>query len=214
MRRPDPTVQGVFEGQTDVGSVTPPGKTTYNAGVYTLDAAGANMWSTDDAFHFAWKKVSGDVALAADMKFPSSAGSPDPHRKAVLIFRQDLDAQGVYADAAQHGSGMTALQYRTERGATTQDIELNIEAPKRIRLEKRGDTITMFLSNHGEPLHQVGASIKLHLDSPFYAGIGLCSHNQDVVEKATFSDVKLETTSAGKRWDEDCAVQHAANHRD
>jgi TolB protein len=187
---------GIFEGQTDVGSVTPPGKASYRSGVYTLDAAGANMWSTTDAFHFVWKKVSGDVAISADMDFPISSGSPDPHRKAVLIFRQDLDAQGVYADAALHGSGMTALQYRRERGATTQDIELNIQAPQRIRLEKRGDTITMFLSNHGEPLHQVGASIKLHLDPPYYAGIGLCSHNKDVVERATFGDVKLESIPA------------------
>ena len=74
------------------------------------------------------------------------------------MFRQTLNADGVYVDAAQHGSGMTALQYRRERGATTQDIELNIESPQQVRLEKRGDTITMFLSNHGEPLHQVGAS--------------------------------------------------------
>ena len=183
---------GIFEGQTDVGSVTPPGKASYDAGVYTLDAAGANMWSTVDAFHFVWKKVTGDVALSADLAFPSSAGSPDPHRKAVLIFRQTLDADGVYVDAALHGSGMTAMQYRRERGATTQDIELNIEAPRRIRLEKRGDTITMFLSNHGEPLHQVGASIKLHLEAPFYAGSGLCSHNKDVEERAVFSKVELE----------------------
>ena len=184
---------GVFEGQSDVGSVTPPGKAAHGAGVYTIDAAGANMWSTEDAFHFVWKKVSGNIALSADMAFPGSTGNPNPHRKAALIFRQTLDPDGIYVDAAQHGSGMTALQYRREPGATTQDIELNIEAPRRIRLEKRGDTITMFLSNHGEPLHQVGASIRLHLEEPFYAGIGVCSHNKDVVERATFSNVKLET---------------------
>ena len=186
---------GVFEGQADVGAVSPPGVGRYDAGsgVYTVTAAGANLWSTVDAFHFVWKKVSGDVSLTADMVFPTTKGNPDPHRKAVLMFRQTLDPDGIYVDAAQHGSGMTALQYRRQRGATTQDIELNIESPQRIRLEKRGDTITMFLSNHGEPLHQVGASIKLHLEEPFYAGIGVCSHNKDVVETAKFSDVKLET---------------------
>jgi Tol biopolymer transport system component len=109
------------------------------------------------------------------------------------MFRQTLDADGVYVDAAQHGSGMTALQYRRERGATTQDIELNIESPQKLRLEKRGDTITMFLSNHGEPLHQVGTSIKLRLDGTFYAGIGVCSHNAEVVETATFSNVEFGT---------------------
>jgi Tol biopolymer transport system component len=184
---------GIFESQADVGSVTPPGKLAYNDAkhVYSITAAGANLWSTIDGFHFAWKKVSGDVSLTADIAFPESSGNPSPHRKAILMFRQTLDADGVYADAAQHGSGMTALQYRRERGATTQDIELNIATPHRLRLEKRGDTITMFVSNTGEPLHPVGASIKLHLDGTFYAGIGVCSHNKDVTEKAAFSNVEL-----------------------
>lgn len=38
----------------------------------------------------------------------------------------------------------------------------------------------------------VGASIKLHLDGPFYVGLGLCSHNADFVEKAIFSNVELK----------------------
>lgn len=192
------TPLGIFEGQTDVGSVTPPGSADFDArrAVYEVTSAGANMWSTVDAFHFVWKKVSGDISLTAEIQFPETAGTHDPHRKAALILRQTLDADGVYVDAAQHGSGMTALQYRRERGATTQDIELNIEAPQRVRLEKRGDTITMFLSNHGEPLHQVGASIKLHLQDPFYAGIGVCSHNKDAVEAATFSHLTMEPPKA------------------
>lgn len=189
---------GTFDTETDVGIVTPSGTAKYDAGsnVYEVAAAGANIWSTTDAFHFAWKKVSGDISLTADISFLKSAGNPDPHRKAVLMLRQSLDADGVYVDAAQHGSGMTALQYRRERGAATQDIELNIDAPQRLRLEKRGDIMTMFVSNRGEPLHQVGASIKLHLDAPFYAGIGVCSHNKDAVETATFAHVTLETPRA------------------
>ncbi len=188
---------GVFEGRSDVGAVVPPGIARFDSGsgIYTVAAAGANLWGTVDAFHFVWKKVSGDVSLTADIAFPSTTGDPSPHRKALLMFRQTLDADGVYVDAAQHGSGMTALQYRRERGATTQDIELNIESPRQLRLEKRGDTITMFLSNHGEPLHQVGASIKLHFEGDFYAGIGVCSHNKDVVETGTFRNLKLQATA-------------------
>jgi TolB protein len=185
---------GIFEGQTDVGSVIPPGKLVYDpkGGVYTITAAGANLWATIDGFHFVWRKLSGDVSLTADIDFPIKTGNAEPHRKAVLMIRQTLDADGAYADAAQHGSGLTALQYRRSRGATTQGVELNIDSPKRLRLEKRGDTITMFLSMKGEPLHQVGASIKLHLDEPFYAGIGLSAHNPAVTEKATFSNLELK----------------------
>jgi type 1 glutamine amidotransferase len=92
---------GVFEGQSDVGSVTPPGNLVYDpaAGTYSITAAGANLWSTVDAFHLAWKKVSGDVSLTADIDFPIKTGNPNPHRKALLMFRQSLDVDGVYADA-------------------------------------------------------------------------------------------------------------------
>jgi TolB protein len=187
---------GVFEGQSDVGTVTPPGTAKFDGGVYTISSAGVNMWAREDAFHFVWKKMSGDAALMADISFGESQ-HPDPHRKAVLIFRQSLDANGIYVDAAQHGSGLMGLQYRREPGATTQDIELSTEQlPQRLKLVKRGDTFTMYLSNHGEPLHAVGATIKLHLQEPFYAGIGVCSHNKDVVETAKFSNVKLESGAA------------------
>ena len=185
---------GVFEGQSDVGNVSPAGTGVYDAasGVYTLTSAGTNLWSTVDGFHLVWKKMSGDLSLAADIGFPVTTGKHNPHRKAILIFRQTLDADAVYADAALHGIGLTALQSRAAKGAETTGLELNIDLPHRLRLIKRGDTITMYLSMAGEPLHPAGASIKLHLDGPFYVGIGLCSHDKDVVEKATFSNVELK----------------------
>jgi type 1 glutamine amidotransferase len=191
---------GIFEGQSDVGSVTPAGSLVYDplTRTYTIAAAGANLWSTIDAFHFVWKKMSGDVSLTADIDFPIKTGNPNPHRKALLMFRQSLDADGVYADAAQHGSGLTALQSRHAVGATTHDIELNISSPKKLRLEKRGDTITMFLSMGSEPIHQVGSSIKLHFNEPFYVGLGVCSHDAKVVEKAVFSNVELKALPPAK----------------
>ncbi len=185
---------GIFDNLSDVGSVTPPGAAAYDAtsGVYTIRSAGANLWERADAYHFVWKKVSGDLSLTADVKLAAAGPTANPHRKALLMFRQTLDPDSIYADAAIHGSGLTALQYRRDKGDTTQDIEFDIGPPQRLRLEKRGDTITLFLSMHGEPLHQAGASIKLHFDGPFYAGLGVCSHNQHAVEPATFAQVELD----------------------
>jgi Tol biopolymer transport system component len=185
---------GIFESQSDVGSVVPPGVASFNPGTgeYVIRSAGANLWINVDGFHFVWKKVSGDVSLTADVKLADAGPTASPHRKALLMFRQTLDPDSMYADAAIHGSGETALQYRRNKGDTTQDIAFNIGAPQRLRLEKRGDTITLFLSAHGEPLHQVGASIKLHFDGDFYAGLGVCAHNKDAVEQATFAHVDLQ----------------------
>jgi len=189
---------GIFVNQSDVGSVVPPGVASFDAatGVYTIRSAGANLWVNVDGFHFVWKKVSGDVSLTADVKLADASPTASPHRKALLMFRQTLDPDAMYADAAVHGSGETALQYRRNKGDTTQDIAFNIGAPQRLRLEKRGDTITLFLSAHGEPLHQVGATIKLHFDGEFYAGLGVCAHNKDAVEQATFAHVELQPLTA------------------
>src|SRR4051812_978409 len=62
---------GRFQGHQDVGTVRHPGSVEYDAETrtYTVAGGGANMWSTQDAFHFAWSKASGDLSLAADIAF-------------------------------------------------------------------------------------------------------------------------------------------------
>jgi WD40 repeat protein len=189
---------GAFEGQSDVGQVNPAGNASFDpaSGIYTIRSSGANLWSATDGFHLLWKKVSGDLALTADIKLADPSTASNPHRKALLIFRQSLDPDSMYADAAVHGSGETALQYRRAKGETTADIAFNQGAPKTLRLEKRGDTITLFISMNGEPLHQAGASIRLHFAEPFYAGLGVCAHQDGAVEQASFSRVELKPLTA------------------
>jgi TolB protein len=191
--------QGVFESQSDVGSVTPPGTGTFNAatGKYTLTAAGANTWYHVDGFHYLWKKSAGDQALSADISFPpvTYSHSPDPHRKGILMFRQSLDAGAAYVGVAQHGSGLMALQFRRQRGANSEDVELNIDGPKSVAIVKRGDNFTLYLSMKGEPLHPVGASVELHLEEPFYVGLGAVSHDVNTTDTVEFAHVNLQRTA-------------------
>src|SRR5271165_6600514 len=58
---------GIFDGQSDVGSAAIPGSASYDAatGAYTIHSAGYNIWYTRDEFRFLWKRLSGDVSLAA-----------------------------------------------------------------------------------------------------------------------------------------------------
>ena len=75
---------------------------------------------------------------------------------------------------------------------------LVIVSAKRIGIEKRGDLFTLWVSVDGEPMHQFGAPIRLHLDAPFYVGIwSFCSHLPDKVDTAVVSNVLLEN-AAGK----------------
>jgi TolB protein len=182
---------GVFQDHGDVGTVLHPGSASVEAehGTYTLTGSGENMWLAADAFQFVWKKVTGDVAEAANISFVGQG--KNEHRKAVLMIRQSLDADSVYADLALHGSGLTSLQYRDAKGAVTHEIQSNMSAPSRLRIEKRGEYVYMFVAGPGEELHMAGGSTRVRLEGSFYVGIGVCSHDKDVIEKAVFSNVEV-----------------------
>jgi hypothetical protein len=184
---------GLFENHTDIGTVLHPGSVEYDASKrsYTISGSGENVWFTSDAFQFAWKRIAGDVSLTADLSFIGTGGNP--HRKALLMIRQSLNADSAYADVALHGNGLTSLQFRDEKGGPTHEIQSNISAPRRVNITKRGEYVYMSLDGEGEQLHPTGASTRIHFDGPIYVGIGVCSHDKVVVEKAVFSNVELAT---------------------
>src|SRR5437660_760698 len=149
------------------------------------------MWSVAGALQCVWKKVSGDVTLTADVSFAGTGGNE--HKKAVLMLRQSQDADSVYADVALHASGLTSLQFRDETGGLTREIQSNQSAPRRLRIAKRGAYVYMALSGDAEEPKVAGGWLRIPLQSSFYVGIGVCSHDKNAVEKAVFSNVTLET---------------------
>ena len=192
---PQATV-GIFEAHDDVGETPKKGAVAYNSanGEYRVTGGGANIWSTADAFQFAWKRLSGDATITADVQFVG-VGKVD-HRKAVLMFRQSLDAGAAYADVALHGDGLTSLQFRPTADAVTEEVKAAVAAPRRIRIERRGNQFTMYVGNPGEEL-KIAGTASVALSDPVYVGIGVCSHDADVLETAVFSNLKVE--AAGKR---------------
>jgi hypothetical protein len=134
--------------------------------------------------------------LTADLAFPEPG--KEPHRKACLVIRQSLDADSAYIDVALHGDGLTSLQFRAEKGARTHEVQSNVSAPHRLRIEKRGQYVRMYIAagdaaGDGD-LHFSGAATRITFKEPFYVGLGVCAHNKDVIEKAVFSNVELNTT--------------------
>lgn len=192
-----PGTIGAFEGQSDVGGALVAGSASYDpsSGSYTILSAGYNIWYSRDEFRYLWKKVSGDVSLAADVRFPNPQGYGD--RKAVLVIRQDLNDGSKEVMVALHGAGLIHLALRPEAGADireTQRLEKSAYAtsasiPPRIGIEKRGDAFSLLVSTGGEPMHAVGGPAILHLQAPFYVGIAFCSHQPVTLDSAILSHV-------------------------
>jgi hypothetical protein len=187
---------GLFEAHGDIGKVLKPGAVAYNAvrKTYTITGGGENMWFGTDAFHFVWKKASGEVEIAATIDWIGAGGNP--HRKAGLLIRQSLDPDSPYADAVVHGDGLTSMQYRETPGGPTREIQSNVAAPKRIRLEKEGDYVFMSIARENEALHSAGGSFRIKFAEPFYIGLGVCAHDNNLLEKAVFSNVEITSGKA------------------
>jgi hypothetical protein len=105
---------------------------------------------------------------------------------------------------ALHGGGLLHLAWRPGKGQMMKEIRVNNRKGlpdlvtghvKRIGIEKHGDSFALFVSAKGEPMHQAGEAIVLHLDEPFYVGIGFCSHLPATTDTAVFSTVVLKNAS-------------------
>src|SRR5262245_34453895 len=73
---------GAFEDHSDIGKPAKAGAVEYNAAdaSYRISGGGDNMWFTNDAFHFVWKKVTGDFVLDANITWEQAGGNA--HKKA------------------------------------------------------------------------------------------------------------------------------------
>lgn len=93
------------------------------------------------------------------------------------------------------------LAQRAEKGAPMKDMQYRFGGtlaktlPKRIGIEKRGDSVAIFISITGEPMQQLGPPITMHFEEPFYVGIGFCSHVPDKSDTAVLSNVLLENNA-------------------
>jgi TolB protein len=182
---------GLFTQLSDVGTVSRASAASFDkaSSTYTFGASGDNMWAARDAFGFVWKQSRGDIALAARIEIQGT--STEGHRKAGLMFRQSLDPDSVYADAVVHGDGLTSLQYRSERGGPTREVQCTTHAPSMLRLEKRSDYVQLSLGNEDGIFEDSGCVIRIALHGAFYAGLVVCAHDNNAFETASFKHVVM-----------------------
>jgi TolB protein len=180
---------GAFDHHQDVGEPKLAGNAVYDpsAQTYTLSGAGANMWSTRDEFHFASKKIKGDFIVQATVRFIGSG--TNHHRKIGIIAREALSGSSRHAAAVVHGDTLTSLQYRASDAGTTAQLELSSFHPSDIQLARSGNKFTFSSAVFGENYKSV--SHELALEDELHVGLFLCSHEQDVIEQAVFSNVRV-----------------------
>jgi sugar lactone lactonase YvrE len=185
---------GIFDGQADVGRPQP-GSARYDSQLqtYLVSGSGENMWGDHDDFHLVWKRMTGNFILSTRARFLGRG--VEPHRKIGWTVRPSLETSSAHVTAALHGDGLMSLQFRRTTGATTEEAKSRDSLPNSdavIQLERRDGVYIMSVARFGDTLATQELS-GVSLPDTVYVGLFVCAHNNSVVERATFSNVRITT---------------------
>ncbi len=184
---------GIFDAHTDVGRAGRSGSTSYDPQrqEYLLAGSGQNMWNDRDDFHLVWKRMTGNFILFTRARF-IGAGVED-HRKIGWTIRPSLATNSAHVTAALHGNGLMSLQFRRTTGGTTEEAKSPDSLPDPdavIQLERRDGVYVMSVARFGDTLvTQQLAGVTL--PDTVYVGLFVCAHNDTVLERAAFSNVRI-----------------------
>lgn len=169
---------------TDIGAPALAGSVSYAGGVYTVGAAGRDIWGTEDQFHFVYQQISGDVDVRARV---GSLQHTDAWAKAGVMIRSSLAAGSAHAFVALTPEYGFAFQRRTAMsGESTHTSGGDGALPGWVRLTRIGTTFEAYRSQDGVTWTSIGRDT-IPMGQVIYVGLAVTSHHESQRTTATFS---------------------------
>jgi len=172
----------------DIGNVVLAGAATISGAAATVKGAGADIWGTEDAFHFLYRKMSGDGEIVARV-----TGITDTHAwaKAGVMIRDGTGKSAAHASMfLSYGKGLAFQRRPTASGLSLSTAGSLSAAPMWVRIVRRGSTFTAYGSANGTSWTLVGSeTIAIAPDALW--GLAVTSHNTAALCTATFDNVTI-----------------------
>lgn len=176
----------------DIGSPAVAGSTAYNGGVYTIKAAGVDIWGTSDQFRFVYQQITGDVDIVARV---ASLQKSHKWAKAGVMIRESLSPDSRNAMSLISGSAGFSFQWRLDPGGLTDyDPWGRGTKPAWLRLVRKGFSIEAFGSYDGATWTSLGVETVPMADT-VYVGLAVTSHNASTPTIATIDSFRVTATS-------------------
>jgi hypothetical protein len=187
---PEDAWNGAFTG-VDIGTPTTAGSFSLNGGTYTIQGSGADIWSTTDAFHYAYRQTSGDFQMTVRAVDITAFPGNDGWTKAGIMVRKSLnaDSANVFMAVTDTAAGGSTFQWRsaTNGDSTSQRLLENsytITKPVCIRLVRQGNLFTGYVFLEG--MWQQQGQTTVTMTDPVYIGLAVTSHSDDDLSTVTF----------------------------
>jgi HKD family nuclease/regulation of enolase protein 1 (concanavalin A-like superfamily) len=173
---------------TDIGAVGQEGSASASGGTFTVTGAGADVWGTADAFHYAYRTLDGDGRIVA--RVATLSGSQAWTKVGVMI-RATLAANSAHASMFVSKSKGLAFQRRTAAGGlSTHTSGPAGTAPQWVRLTRTGNLVVADVSSDGSTWTVVD-SATIALDQTALIGLAVTAHSTTSTATGTFDNVVI-----------------------
>ena len=173
----------------DVGAVGLPGYATFdNTSTFNIVAAGSDIWSSADAFHYVYEPLSGDGTIVARV---ASLQQANVWSKAGVMIRESLAPGATNALMLVSAAKGLSFQVRASTGGLTTSAAGPLKAaPYWVRVDRTGNTFTGYDSADGVTWTQVGTTT-IAMAANALIGLAVTSHTVDVVTQAAIDNVSV-----------------------
>jgi regulation of enolase protein 1 (concanavalin A-like superfamily) len=173
----------------DIGSVGIVGSAAASDGTFTVRGAGADVWGTNDALHYAYRSLSGDGTITARV---ASVDGSQAWAKVGVMIRSTTASNAAHAFMLVSSTKGLAFQRRTSSGATSAGTSGGAgAAPQWVRLTRAGNTITAFVSADGATWTTVGSDT-FSMPATVLAGLAVSSHTTSGLATGLFDNVSVD----------------------
>ena len=174
----------------DVGATAIAGSATYSDATFTVTGAGADVWGTVDAFHYAYRAVTGDATIVA--RVTSIPQGIHPWVKAGVMIRASLAADAPHAFMLASAARGMALQRRVAAGGDSTNTAGTLSAtPRWVKLQRQGNLFSAYESADGVTWTLV-ATETIEMGATVLIGLAATSHSTEVSAACTFDNVSIQ----------------------
>jgi hypothetical protein len=187
---PPPTALPAGWSHGDIGATGVAGSATYSGTTFTVAGAGADVWGTADALHFAYRSLDGDGSIVARV---TSIQNVNAWTKAGVMIRNSTSAsaaQGFMLVASSATKGVPYQRRRVDGDISVSTSGSQSTAPRWVKLVRAGNLITGYESPDGVTWTTVGTDT-FTMGTTVLVGLGVSSHVTGTNATATFDNVTV-----------------------
>jgi hypothetical protein len=177
----------------DIGMVGLAGRSIQTGAAFSVTGAGADIYTTADAFQYLSRSVMGDATISARV---ASIENVNVWSKAAVMMRAGLaaDASTVVALTSPTASNGYRLQARVAAGGDTSTERVSAGSnPTWLRLVRRGNAVTGFFSADGVTWSPLGTAKTVTWPAVITIGLAVTSHDTTRTATAVFDNVTVTT---------------------